>query len=386
MDIAPFAVEIWMNEWETKCEMNLAETCVQSLTIDELLTLSGQNANDLSSLLGMKMTYGDIRGSEHLLNAIAALYEKQTSDNVIVAHGTIGANMLVHKTLVSAGDRVVAIVPTYQQHYSIPTSIGADVQPLQLKWENRFLPDLDELRDLVTPGTRMIAMNNPNNPTGNVASPAEIDAVLEIVSNWPQCMVIADEIYVGLDFTGQQVSVASRSTSVPVITLNGVSKVYFAPGWRIGWFGLHDPESRLASVREALERLLRSRLCASTPAQRGYLAGLTGDRSWMGPYAERVKAQRQRCLDRIATIEGLDVEAPGGAFYMFVRLTEPAWANNDKQFVLDLLDEEHVLLVHGSGFSPERGRGHVRLVYLADVAVLDEAFDRIERFLKRHRV
>ena len=137
-----------------------------------------------------------------------------------------------------------------------------------------------------------------------------------------------------------------KTVDVPVITLNGVSKVFFAPGWRIGWFGIHDPTRTLGAVRDALERLLRSRLCASTPAQQGYLAGLTGDRSWMGSYLERVKAQRQRCLERIAAIDGLEVEAPGGAFYMFVRLTDNRWASNDKQFVLDLLHEEHVLLVH----------------------------------------
>jgi aspartate/methionine/tyrosine aminotransferase len=90
-------------------------------------------------------------------------------------------------------------------------------------------------------------------------------------------------------------------------------------------------------------------------------------------------------LKRIEEIDGLEVESPGGAFYMFVRLTDPQWANDDKQFVLRLLEEEHVLLVHGSGFSPELGRGHVRLVYLPSVEVLDEAFDRIERFLERHR-
>ena len=109
MDITPFAVEIWMNEWETKCEMNLAETCVQSLTIDELLTLSGQNANDLSSLLGMKMTYGDIRGSEHLLSAIAALFEKQTSDNVIVASApsfTVPSKLFCARVIVIASASV----------------------------------------------------------------------------------------------------------------------------------------------------------------------------------------------------------------------------------------------------------------------------------------
>ena len=180
MHITPFAVEIWMNEWETKCEMNLAETCVQSLTIEELLAISGKNANDLSGLLGLKMTYGDIRGSERLLTAISSLYEDQTAENIITAHGAIGANMLVHKALVSRGDRVVAITPTYQQHYSIPASIGADVHHLRLKWENRFLPDLDELRALVTPETRLIAMNNPNNPTGALIDREMLEEIADI--------------------------------------------------------------------------------------------------------------------------------------------------------------------------------------------------------------
>lgn len=334
--------------------------------------------------------YSPSYGLPELREAVAADERSKgwpaTSDDIYVCHGVTEALQLLFAGVLEEGDVVLAPGPHYPPYMAYPQMYGAHTVEYGLDANDGWRIDLEDLASKMSDDVRFVVLINPNNPTGNVASPAEIDAVLEIVSNWPQCMVIADEIYDGLDFTGQQVSVASRSTSVPVITLNGVSKVYFAPGWRIGWFGLHDPESRLASVREALERLLRSRLCASTPAQRGYLAGLTGDRSWMGPYAERVKAQRQRCLDRIATIEGLDVEAPGGAFYMFVRLTEPAWANNDKQFVLDLLDEEHVLLVHGSGFSPERGRGHVRLVYLADVAVLDEAFDRIERFLKRHRV
>ena len=142
MYIEPFGVEQWMNEWETKCELNLAETCVESITIAQLLDLAGKNDQDLSELLPMKMTYGAIEGSDRLRNAITALYEKQSRDNLIITHGTIGANMLVHKTLVGQGDRVVAVVPTYQQHYSIPDSIGAEVERLQLREENNWLPDL----------------------------------------------------------------------------------------------------------------------------------------------------------------------------------------------------------------------------------------------------
>ena len=109
MKIDTFGVEMWMNEWETKCEFNLAETCVESLTIDQLFQITGKNEKDLSEILSLKMTYGEIKGSDRLRKAIAALYEKQTLENVLVTHGTIGANMLVHKTLVDSGDRVVQL-------------------------------------------------------------------------------------------------------------------------------------------------------------------------------------------------------------------------------------------------------------------------------------
>ena len=117
----------------------------------------------------------------------------------------------------------------------------------------------------------------------------------------------------------------------------------------------------------------------------GFLAGLVGDRGWMKGYSQKVDAQRKLCLERIANIEGLEVQTPGGAFYMFVKLTDPKWAEDDKRFVLDLLHEEYLLVVHGSGFSPEMGKGHFRIVYLPDEDLLNEAFDRIDRFLQRHR-
>ena len=143
MYIEPFKVEMWMNEWENHCTFNLAETCVASITIDELLQVSGRNQSDLSELLGMKMTYGAIEGSERLKSAVAGLYGRSNAENILITHGTIAANMLVHKTLVSKEDHVVSVVPTYQQHYSIPESIGAKVDRLALSEANDFLPDLD---------------------------------------------------------------------------------------------------------------------------------------------------------------------------------------------------------------------------------------------------
>jgi len=234
MHIEPFGVEIWMNEWETRCEWNLAETCVESLTIAELLKLAGKNDTDLSELLPMKMTYGAIEGSDRLRTAIAALYDKQRVENIIVTHGTIGANMLIHRTLVSAGDRVVAVVPTYQQHYSIPASIGADVHHLNLREENGFLPDLNELRDLVVPGTRMIAINNPNNPTGALMDRAmleEIAAIARDVGAW----ILCDEVYRGTDQEGTGMTASIADIYEKGIGTAGMSKAYSLAGLRLGW-------------------------------------------------------------------------------------------------------------------------------------------------------
>ena len=146
----------------------------------------------------------------------------------------------------------------------------------------------------------------------------------------------------------------------------------------------YDPMDRLPLVRDGVERLLRSRLCASTPAQMGYLSGLSSDRTWMDGHRAKLLAQRDYCMDRISSIDGLDAQMPGGAFYLFVKLTHPKWATDDKQFVLDLLHQEKVLLLHGSGFSPVYGQGFVRLVFLPKIGVLKEAFDRIERFLNEN--
>ncbi len=308
-----------------------------------------------------------------------------TPDDVYVCHGVTEALQIIFTATLEEGTKVLAPGPHYPPYMAYPQLFGAETIEYRLDADDGWRVDFDDVEAKMDENVRLLVLINPNNPTGNVADSNEIDRLISIAEKWPNCMIIADEIYDELDFTGSQTSVASRSQTVPVFTLNGVSKVYYAPGWRIGYMALHDPTSRLGAVRDGIERLLRSRLCASTPAQMGYLAGLTQSRSWMGDYTQKVLAKRDLCLKRISEIDGLDVQAPGGAFYMFVRLTDSKWANDDKKFVLDLLHDEHVLLVHGSGFSKEMGNGHFRLVYLAELDVLNEAFDRIERFLQRSR-
>ena len=306
-------------------------------------------------------------------------------DDIYVCHGVTEALQVIFAATLEEGDIVLAPGPHYPPYMAYPQMYGAHTVEYKLKPNDGWRLDFDDIEAKMNENVKLLVLINPNNPCGAVAGKDEIFRLISIARKWTNCVIVADEIYDGLDFTGEQRSVASLSPDVPVFVLNGVSKVYYAPGWRIGYLGIHDPKGRMHLIRDGIERLLRSRLCASTPAQLGYLAGLDSDRSWMKSYSDKIVRQRDLCVSRINSIEGLEVESSGGAFYMFVRLTDSKWQDNDKEFVLKLLHEEHVLVVHGSGFSPVLGRGHFRIVYLPDINILNEAFDRIERFLERHR-
>ena len=306
-------------------------------------------------------------------------------DNVYVCHGVTEALQIIFAAVLQDGDAVLSPGPHYPPYMTYPPLFGGKTIEYRLDSENGWAPDLDDIREKMNDSVKLLVLINPNNPTGGIADKNTIEGMLDIASKWPNCIIIADEIYDGLNFENNHLStpaIASNiESNVPVISLNGVSKVYYAPGWRIGYMAFYDPLDRLNLVRDGIERLLRSRLCASTPAQKGYLSGLTSDRSWMDEYSSKLLERRDYCMSRISSIEGLDAQKPGGAFYLFVKLTHPKWMNDDKQFVLELLHQEKVLTVHGSGFSPEFGKGFFRIVYLPEIHVLKEAFDRIERFL-----
>lgn len=371
MHIEPFGVEIWMNEWETRCELNLAETCVESMTIGELLELTGQNATDLSALLDMKMTYGAIEGSDRLRRAIAAHYDSQTPENIVVTHGTIGANMLVHKALVSRGDRVVAVVPTYQQHYSIPDSIGADVVKLRLREENGFLPDLDELRALATPGTRLIALNNPNNPTGALMDRRTLEEIANI-ARAAGAWILCDEVYRGTDQNGDGITASIADIYERGISTAGMSKAFSLAGLRLGW---------IAAPREVIETVMihrdydtisvgmiddyfaalalenRDRILARSHAvTRGNLAFLSDwvdgepDISWVRPHS--------------GTTALLKYDLP----------------MSSRDFCVQLLQETGVLFTPGSALDME---GYLRIGFANPPAILRQGLTRVSDFLSR---
>ncbi len=231
MNIDKFKIEEWFNEYESSAIYDLADTCVESLSVEELLSLTGENYDEIFKT---KLNYGAIEGSDRLKSAISSLYTNQTHNNIVITHGAIGANQLVMHAIINQGDKVVSIVPTYQQHYSIPKSIGANVKMLFLKEENNWLPDLEELKKLVDNDTKMICLNNPNNPTGSVIPNEMLKSIAEISSK-SGAYLLCDEVYRGLNHEGEPFSVSVADIYERGISTGSMSKVFSLAGLRLGW-------------------------------------------------------------------------------------------------------------------------------------------------------
>lgn len=373
MHIEPFGVEIWMNEWETKCEWNLAETCVESITIAELLDLCGHSTEDLSDLLGMKMTYGAIEGSDRLRSAIADLYPSQTAENVIVTHGTIGANMLVHKALVSAGDRVVAVVPTYQQHYSIPASIGADVQQLKLREEDGFLPDLDALRALVTTETKLIAINNPNNPTGALMDRDMLHQIAEIarrVGAW----VLCDEVYRGTDQDGDGMTDSIADIYEKGISTAGMSKAYSLAGLRLGWVTAPKDVIEAVAIHRDYDTISVGMI------DDHFAAMALENRDKILARSQLITRTNLAILDDwIAAEPKVSWVKPRSGTTALLKYDLP-WTSRD--FCIRLLQETGVMFTPGSALGME---GYVRIGYANGSDILRGGLALVSEFLARHK-
>jgi len=344
------------------------------------------------ALLDQRNGYSPAYGIPELREAISNNEQNKLNggwdcdpNDVYICHGVTEALQIIFATFLDPGDEVLAPGPHYPPYMAYPQLFGGKTVEYRLDPDNNWKIDFDDLKAKMNDKVKLLVLINPNNPTGNVITQQEIEEIVDLASQWENCTIISDEIYDRLNFNGNHISTASTSSNVPVITLNGVSKVYYAPGWRIGYMALHDPKNKLLNIKDGLERLLRSRLCASTPAQYGYLAGLNDDDTWMNDYLSTLKQRNDVCVSLINDIEGLSVEKPQGAFYMFIKLTEDHWNKRDKEFVLDLLNTKHVLTVHGSGFSDQFGKNHFRVVFLPSEEILIDAFNRIDDLLNERR-
>lgn len=224
MKIANFKIEEWMNKYEASARYDLTTTCISPLSVNDL--------NYSGDIFNLKLGYGDITGSERLKAAIQTLYE--TPKEITVTHGAIGANQLVFLSLLEKGDEVVSIVPTYQQHYSIPQSLGCNVKLYFLKEENNWLPDLEELDNVISSRTKLLCINNPNNPTGSVIPDWMLEEIVKIAEK-KNVWVLSDEVYRGLNLIGKPYSKSVADIYSKGISVGSMSKTYSLPGLRVGW-------------------------------------------------------------------------------------------------------------------------------------------------------
>ncbi|MFT4012709.1 MAG: aminotransferase [Paracoccus sp. (in: a-proteobacteria)] len=372
MQIKPFGVEIWMNEFETKCGLNLAETCVASITLGDLVQMSGRGDAVWDELLAMRMGYGAIEGSPRLRELIAGLYEGQTAHNVITTHGTIGANSLLHQTLVGRGDHVISVIPTYQQHYSIPESIGAEVELLHLRPENDFLPDLAELRAMIRPDTRLIALNNPNNPTGALMDRALLEDIAGIareVGAW----VLCDEVYRGTDQVGDGYSVSMADLYEKGISTAGMSKAYSLAGLRLGW---------IVAPREVIEAVMiqRDYNTISVGCIDEYFAimALEARDKIMKRAHALSRGNLALVADWIAGEPLLSWIRPRSGTTALLKYDLPM---TSREFCVKLLEEEGVMLTPGSTMEME---GWLRLGFTNPTEDLQRGLRQISAFLARH--
>jgi len=370
MKIRNFGVEIWMNGYETRCSHNLAETCVESLTVAQLLDIAGLPEGALAELLPLKMTYGAIEGSERLRRAIAATYAKQEAGNVVVTHGAIGANALVHQTLVEPGDRVISVLPTYQQHYSIPASYGADVQILKLREENGFLPDLQELSRLAIPGTRLIAINNPNNPTGSLMDEAMLAGIAEI-ARARGAWVLCDEVYRGIDQEGDGFTASMADIYEKGISTGSMSKAYSLAGLRLGWIA--GPEALIGAVS-----IHRDYNTISVGMLDDHFAAMALENR------DKVLARSRSIVRENLAILDAWIRQEPTISYLKPRSGTTALLKYDftmpsETFCIELLKRTGVLLVPGSAMDME---GYLRIGYANGAGILQEGLARISDFLR----
>lgn len=240
LPIKDFKVEKWLNPRDAHCKYNLGASCVKAISLDELTELSGENKEELTKyLFETHLHYGAFFGLPRLLDAIASTYKCAMPEMVLTFHGGTGANSSVLTGMLEKGDNVVALMPNYQQHYSIPEALGIEVRPLRLEKKDGYKPDLEKLERLTDSNTKLITLTNPNNPTGTYLNSEELRKIIAIAEK-NGSYILCDEIYRGLadEYMPSIVDLYDKG-----IATSSMSKIYSMAGTRVGWAVTRDKKA-----------------------------------------------------------------------------------------------------------------------------------------------
>jgi tyrosine/nicotianamine family aminotransferase len=305
-----------------------------------------------------------------------------SAEDVIVTSGISEGIQMTMAALIDPGDEILLPGPTYPPYISYTKFFNGKPVTYKTVEENGWQPDIDDLRSKISDKTRGIVIINPNNPCGALYEEKVIKQILDMAAEY-DVPVLSDEIYDQLVFNKRSVSTAHIANDVPIIGLNGFSKAYLMTGWRLGYMYFCCQKGQLQEFKQCIEKEARIRLCANTPVQKAGVAALNGPQDHIKVTVEKLRQRSEYAWKRLNEIHGMSCARPEAAFYVFPKIDAVGskW-KTDFEFVLDLLKETGVLFVHGSGFDPEYGSGHVRGVILPPLETLEEALDKVEAFMK----
>lgn len=325
--------------------------------------------------------YGPSPGIEAARDAVAAEYTSGgfpvSADRVFLTAGTSEGIDLALGALVDEGSDVLIPMPTYPLYTAVIARLGARALYYRTDPGQGWAPDLDHLRSLVTPATRVLVVIDPNNPTGASYSVATRRALLDLAERHGLA-IVADEVYSDLGFEGPVAPIGSLDPDAPIVSFSSLSKAYLAPGWRTGWMAI-GRSPRLNDVVKAVAKLADGRLCSTLPMQYAVIAALTGDRSHQSSFRAALKERAALTVERLNAMPGVSCVAPTAAFYVMPRVALPP-GRTDEDYVLALLRATGVLTVYGSGFGTTPEDGYLRIVYLAPPEELGQIYDLMARF------
>ena len=338
MHIEDFKVEKWLNPRDAACKYNLGASCVKAITLDELLALGGESRESIEEyIFGTTLHYGAFFGLPRLKNAIAGIFRKADPEKILTTHGGTGANSIVITGMIEKGDNVVAVIPSYQQHYSIPEALGCEVRLLHLNDDWKI--DAEALDALVDKHTKLITLTNPNNPTGVYMNADELAPIIEIARK-NGAYILCDEIYRGLadEYMPSIIDLYEKG-----ISTGSVSKVYSMAGTRVGWIALND-----AATYEILEnRRSYDSICNGAFVELIAAIGLENNEKMLARAREIVRRNKKYVDEMLAAQPYMHACGESLTSTMLVKYDYDIPAED---FCTDLYEKSGVLLCHGGCF------------------------------------
>jgi alanine-synthesizing transaminase len=336
--------------------------------------------------------YGDSRGLFAARKAVMHDFQaKGVLDvgigDIYIGNGVSELIMTSMQGLLNSGDEVLIPMPDYPLWTAVVTLCGGRAVHYLCDESAGWNPDLDDIRSKVGPRTRAIVVINPNNPTGAVYDRSTLEGIAAIARE-NDLVVCADEIYSRITYDdAEHIPMSTIAPDILTVSFDGLSKSWRAAGFRAGWMVLSGNKKNAAGYVEGLEMLSNMRLCANMPSQFGIQTALGGYQSVKKLILPggRLREQRDVAVSMVNEIPGLSVVAPKGALYCFPKIDTGRFGiTDDEKFILDLLRDQHLLLVHGKGFN-WKDSDHFRIVFLPDKATLADALRRLGNFLANYR-